>query len=170
MLSRPDRLAQLLGAEVGQHEMRARFGRIAGQQSLQFDGGVARIVGLLQRHREVEASLGSSRIDGQRVFVRGQALRQIARFISRHAQIIIRVAERRVGNDRLAIFLDGFAQPVSFLGSNSLGEPALRLATIAGPGRRWRPIAVASDDPGRRRRRRGCRGNGLGPVRFRDGQ
>ena len=119
MLARPGRIAQPLRVEVRQREVGAGFGSMVSEQFFQFASSIARITALLQGNREIESCLEGQRIDGERVFIGEQALRQIASFIRRHTKIVLRIEERRIGRRRLAIFLDGFGQPVPSLRLNS---------------------------------------------------
>src|SRR2546430_12132740 len=53
--------------------------------------------------------------------------RSIARLVRRHAEIVVRIEERRVGPGRLAIRFQRLAQSVPFLGKDTLDRKSTRL-------------------------------------------
>ena len=126
------RLAELLRVKIGQREMRPRFPGVGRQQFLHLIRGVGRIVSLLQSDREVEPGFDRERVDGQRVFISGQALRQIARLVRGHAQIVVRVEKRWIGLYCAAIRLDRVRQVILLLRVDALRQQTLGFAPMAG--------------------------------------
>src|SRR6266540_955941 len=100
------RLAKLLGAEVGQRKVGAKFVRVCREKLAELLGGVLRIAAVLEGEGKVEAGVCGIGLERERSLVGDQCQSQIPRVLRGHAQIVAGVEVGRIGAQSVLVFLD----------------------------------------------------------------
>ena len=124
-------VVELLGIEVAEGKMGAGFVGMRGEEFVEFLDGIGEVAGLLQGDGKAVAGIGGVGPDGERVFEGSQCARQIARFGSGKAQVVMRFEVGGIVLSGGLIGADGFLPAMGFLRFDAVVEKAFGLRVTA---------------------------------------